>query len=378
MLIIWCFMKQIILLLPIIISLAVKIFSLPINLVIDNYQTMHPILYIIKAWFITIFYVALLASLFETNDKDKEEVNGMLYVISVPIAFYLISNFLSIKVPGFIINFANAHHIIFSILIGIVTAFYLLMIVAGAVSVIENKKYSYPRVIFALIPAISIVLLYIFNIGMPPFIINFYNNHKIWFFIVFGIIALSYICVLFSLLSFSNASRMAFVFIIAFTVLTFIFRDNVLFFNDISNNKLVINNSSNEKDNTSVNNNEDIENIILTEENTNNESNDLTDKEYSSDDISIFIEENFDKILISLAVLAVILIILFIIRAINNSKNGVNITYTKDGDVFKLRGKKDNFVITKNGKHSFLVRDGITVAYKPVFRLFRKFKFYGK
>ena len=56
-------------------------------------------------------------------------------------------------------------------------------------------------------------------------------------------------------------------------------------------------------------------------------------------------------------------------------KNKVNIKYKKDGDTFKLKGKKDNFIITKNGKHQFLVKDGMIVAYKPT-KLFSKFKYY--
>ena len=373
-------MKNIIFLLPVIIALLGKIFSLSTPAFIYNFQIGHPIIYGIIGSVIIILYICILALLFDTDDKDKEEAYGILYIIIIPIVFYLLANLLFIKMPNFIINFSNAHPIISSIIIGIISGLYLLIIIAGASSVIEIKKYSSPRIIFALIPALTIVLLYIFNIGVPPFIINFYNNHKVWFYIVFGIIALSYICVLFSLVSFSNASKTALVFIIAFAVLTFMFRDQVLFFNNISDNKVAVSNSLNDEDNISVNN---IENEILTEENNveennNNESNNLTDNEYSSNDISIFIEENFDKIVIVFAVLAVMLIILFIIKAINNSKNGVNITYTKDGDIFKLKGKKDNFVITKNGKHSFLVKDGITVAYKPAFRLFKKFKFYGK
>ncbi|MEI0492096.1 hypothetical protein R4J17_06600 [Brachyspira intermedia] len=374
-------MKNIMFLLPVIIALLGKIFSLSTPAFIYNFQIGHPIIYGIIGGVIIIFYICFLALLFDTDDKDKEEVYGILYIIIVPIVFYLLANLLSIKMPNFIINFGNAHPIISSIIIGIISGLYLLIIIAGAGSVIELKKYSSPRIIFALIPALTIILLYIFNIGVPPFIMNFYNNHKIWFYIVFIIAALSYICVLFSLVSFSNASRTALVFIIAFAVLTFMFRDQVLFFNNISDNKVAVSKSLNDKDNISVNNN--IENEILTEENNveennNNESNNLIDNEYSSNDISIFIEENFDKIVIVFAVLAVMLVILFIIKAINNSKNGVNITYTKDGDTFKLKGKKDNFVITKNGKHSFLVKDGIIVAYKPAFKFLEKFKFYGK
>ena len=58
----------------------------------------------------------------------------------------------------------------------------------------------------------------------------------------------------------------------------------------------------------------------------------------------------------------------------------------KSGEIIILKEWRESFidygkiylVITKNGKHSFLVKDGITVAYKPAFRLFKKFKFYGK
>ena len=56
-------------------------------------------------------------------------------------------------------------------------------------------------------------------------------------------------------------------------------------------------------------------------------------------------------------------------------KNRVNIKYVKGNDTFKLKGKKDNFIITKNGKHQFLVKDGMIIAYKPT-KLFSKFKYY--
>ena len=369
-------MKQIILSLPIIIALVGKIFSLTTPSFIADFQMYHPIIYGIVGFIAIIFYILVLVLLFDSEDKDAQDIYSVSYIVYIPIVFYLLSNLLSMKVPKFIINFSDSHTIISFILIFIATGIYLFFIVGGASLVIANKNYSLPNIIFALIPVISIVLLYIFDIGMPPFIVNFYNNHKIWFFIVFGIIALSYICVLFNLISYSIAGKIAFVFIIAFFVLTFIYRDNVLFFNNISNNKLVINNSSNEKNNTTVNNNEDIENVIITEENTNNGQNNLTDEDFN-DDILSLAKDNLDKILIGLAVLASIVVILFIIRFIDNMRNGVNITYTKDGDIFKLKGKKNNFVITKNGKHSFLVKDGITVAYKPAFKIFEKFKFYN-
>ena len=83
---------------------------------------------------------------------------------------------------------------------------------------------------------------------------------------------------------------------------------------------------------------------------------------------------NLFLIIISIvSVLYIINLIAFLIA----QKNKVNIKYKKDGDTFKLKGKKDNFIITKNGKHQFLVKDGMIVAYKPT-KLFSRFKYYKK
>lgn len=76
-------------------------------------------------------------------------------------------------------------------------------------------------------------------------------------------------------------------------------------------------------------------------------------------------------IILIISTLYIINLIAFII----SRKNRVNIKYVKGNDTFKLKGKKDNFIITKNGKHQFLVKDGMIIAYKPT-KLFSKFKYY--
>lgn len=76
-------------------------------------------------------------------------------------------------------------------------------------------------------------------------------------------------------------------------------------------------------------------------------------------------------IILIISILYIINLIVFII----SRKNRVNIKYVKGNDTFKLKGKKDNFIITKNGKHRFLVKDGMIIAYKPT-KLFSRFKYY--
>ena len=76
-------------------------------------------------------------------------------------------------------------------------------------------------------------------------------------------------------------------------------------------------------------------------------------------------------IILIISILYIINLIAFII----SRKNRVNIKYVKGNDTFKLKGKKDNFIITKNGKHQFLVKNGMIIAYKPT-KLFSKFKYY--
>ena len=78
-------------------------------------------------------------------------------------------------------------------------------------------------------------------------------------------------------------------------------------------------------------------------------------------------------IILIISILYIINLIAFII----SRKNRVNIKYVKGNDIFKLKGKKDNFIITKNGKHRFLVKDGMIIAYKPT-KLFSRFKYYKK
>lgn len=89
---------------------------------------------------------------------------------------------------------------------------------------------------------------------------------------------------------------------------------------------------------------------------------------------SYFYSENDTMLLIIISIISALYIINLIAFFIAQ-KYKVNIKYRKDGDTFKLKGKKDNFIITKNGKHSFLVQDGMIVAYKPN-KLFSKFKYY--
>lgn len=76
-------------------------------------------------------------------------------------------------------------------------------------------------------------------------------------------------------------------------------------------------------------------------------------------------------IILIISILYIINLIAFII----SRKNRVNIKYVKGNDTFKLKGKKDNFIITKNGRHQFLVKDGMIIAYKPT-KLFSRFKYY--
>lgn len=87
-----------------------------------------------------------------------------------------------------------------------------------------------------------------------------------------------------------------------------------------------------------------------------------------------FDNENSNLILIIISIVSVLYIINLIAFLIAR-KNKVNIKYKKDGNTFKLKGKKDNFIITKNGKHQFLVKDGMIVAYKPL-KIFSKFRYY--
>lgn len=89
-----------------------------------------------------------------------------------------------------------------------------------------------------------------------------------------------------------------------------------------------------------------------------------------------FYDEKNNLFLIIICVISALYIINLIAFFIAR-KDRVNIKYIKDGDTFKLKGKKDNFIITKNGKHSFLVKNGMIVAYKPT-RLFSRFKYYKK
>ena len=240
-------MSKIIIFLPVFIALVGKIFSKGTPLFISNFQMSHPIIYMIISLIIIIAYIVLLSSLFNI---EIESHNKYLYIILIPIVFYLISSLLNIKPPSFIINFADSHTVIFSILVGIITVFYLLLIIIAAFMVIINKDY-YPSsiIIFALIPSAAIVLLYIFNIGVPTFIINFYINHKVWFYIVFSITALTYIIVLFNLLSLYRHGKSVLIFIIIFAVLTFIFRNNILFFNTNKNSAADVIIEENIKDN---------------------------------------------------------------------------------------------------------------------------------
>lgn len=91
---------------------------------------------------------------------------------------------------------------------------------------------------------------------------------------------------------------------------------------------------------------------------------------------SYFYSGNNTMLLIIISTISALYIINLIAFFIAR-KDRVNIKYIKDGDTFKLKGKKDNFIITKNGKHSFLVKNGMIVAYKPT-RLFSRFKYYKK
>lgn len=95
-------------------------------------------------------------------------------------------------------------------------------------------------------------------------------------------------------------------------------------------------------------------------------------------DFMDFIQSLYNKnnnlfliIILIISILYIINLVAFII----SRKNRVNIKYSKDSDTFVLKGKKDNFIITKNGKHSFLVKDGMIIAYKPN-KIFSKFKYY--
>ena len=97
-------------------------------------------------------------------------------------------------------------------------------------------------------------------------------------------------------------------------------------------------------------------------------------------DFMDFIQSLYNKnnnlfliIILIISILYIINLVAFII----SRKNRVNIKYSKDSDTFVLKGKKDNFIITKNGKHSFLVKDGMIIAYKPT-KLFSRFKYYKK
>ena len=247
-------MSKIIIFLPVFIALMGDSFSKGTLLFISNFQINHPIIYIIISSIIIIAYIVLLSSLFNIK---IESYNKYLYIISIPIVFYLLSNLLNIEPPSFIVNFADSHTMIFSILVGIITAFYLLFIIIAAIMVIKNKDYSSSINVFVLIPAAVILLLYIFDIGIPTFIINFYKNHKVWFYIVFSITALTYIIVLFNLLSiymqgayvFNSHGKTVLVFIIIFAVLTFIFRDNILFFNTNKNDASAVRIEETIKDN---------------------------------------------------------------------------------------------------------------------------------
>ena len=91
---------------------------------------------------------------------------------------------------------------------------------------------------------------------------------------------------------------------------------------------------------------------------------------------SYFDSANSNLFLIIISIVSALYII-NLIEFFIAQKNKVNIKYKKDGDTFKLKGKKDNFIITKNGKHQFLVKDGMIVAYKPT-KLFSRFKYYKK
>ncbi|MEI0698191.1 hypothetical protein R4K92_04555, partial [Brachyspira intermedia] len=259
-------MLKIIIFLPIFVALIGKFFIKNTPVFISNFQMNHPAIYIIIALFIIMVYIISLSSLFKIEEKS----NKNLYIISIPIVFYLLSHLLNIKSPSFIINFANSHNIIFSILVGIITAIYLFFILLGALSVIENKSYSNSIIIFSLIPVAAIILLYIFNIGIPTFIIDFYHNHKIWFYIVLSITALIYISVLFNLLSLYSYGKPVFAFIIIFAVLTFLFRDNILFFMPYEKNNITYL----EKHDKKVENNTN----ITVKESSNNKSSAISDK----------------------------------------------------------------------------------------------------
>lgn len=89
---------------------------------------------------------------------------------------------------------------------------------------------------------------------------------------------------------------------------------------------------------------------------------------------SYFYSKNDTMLLIIISIISALYIINLIAFFIAQ-KYKVNIKYIKGGDTFKLKGKKDNFIITKNGKHSFLVKDGMIVAYKPAKGL-GSFKYY--
>ena len=91
---------------------------------------------------------------------------------------------------------------------------------------------------------------------------------------------------------------------------------------------------------------------------------------------SYFYSKNYTMLLIIISIISALYIINLIAFFIAQ-KYKVNIKYIKDGDTFKLKGKKDNFIITKNDKHSFLVKNGMIVAYKPT-KLFSRFKYYKK
>lgn len=91
--------------------------------------------------------------------------------------------------------------------------------------------------------------------------------------------------------------------------------------------------------------------------------------------IQNFYNKNNKLFLIIILIASILYIINLVAFIIYHLKNRVNLKYCKDNDTFILKGRKNNFVITKNDKHSFLVKDGMIVAYKPNKSL-SSFKYY--
>ncbi|MFI3201645.1 MAG: hypothetical protein R3Y54_08995 [Eubacteriales bacterium] len=78
-----------------------------------------------------------------------------------------------------------------------------------------------------------------------------------------------------------------------------------------------------------------------------------------------------------MTIILIIVIIILVVRKKNKLKNNPKLkkTYRCEDGKFKVKGKRNNFIVRKNKKIEFLVKDGNIVACRDL-RVSRKFILY--